>query len=76
MDNISLTGVSDIVAVSSTVFLTIERDGLYGGNTSSPATFKKIFKIDLSNATDISDALMVQLENVMVVKQWKNLIIW
>lgn len=57
MDNVSLTGVSDIVAVSSTVFLTIERDGLYGGNTSNPATFKKVFKIDLSTATDISDPL-------------------
>ena len=56
MDNITLTGVSDIVAVNATTFLTVERDGLYGGNSTSPATFKKIFKIDLSNATDISDA--------------------
>lgn len=56
MDNISLTGVSDIVAVNSTTFLTVERDGNYGGATTNPATFKKIFKIDLSNATDISDA--------------------
>lgn len=55
MDNITLTGVSDIVAVSATTFLTIERDGLYGGATTSPATFKKVFKIDLSAATDISD---------------------
>lgn len=56
MDNISLTGVSDIVAVNSTTFLTIERDGNYGGAATNPATFKKVFKIDLSNATDISDA--------------------
>jgi len=56
MDNTTLTGVSDIVAVNSTTFLTIERDGLYGGAASSPATFKKVFKIDLSGATDISDA--------------------
>lgn len=56
MDNVSLTGVSDIVAVNSTTFLTVERDGNYGGAATSPATFKKIFKIDLSNATDISDA--------------------
>ncbi|CAM4235390.1 Uncharacterized conserved protein [Pedobacter westerhofensis] len=56
MDNITLTGVSDIVAVNTTTFLTVERDGLYGGNSTSPATFKKIFKIDLSNAADISDA--------------------
>lgn len=56
MDNTTLTGVSDIVAVNSTTFLTIERDGLYGGAASNPATFKKVFKIDLSGATDISDA--------------------
>lgn len=56
MDNASLTGVSEIVALTSTTFLTLERDGLYGGNSSAPATFKKIFKIDLTGATDISDA--------------------
>ncbi|SFM89903.1 Esterase-like activity of phytase [Chitinophaga sp. YR627] len=55
MDNTSLTGVSEIVAVNSTTFLTLERDGLFGGATTNPATFKKVFKIDLSNATDISD---------------------
>jgi hypothetical protein len=56
MDNITLTGVSDIVAVNATTFLTIERDALFGGAATNPATFKKIFKIDLSAATDISDA--------------------
>ncbi|SEB08694.1 esterase-like activity of phytase family protein [Pedobacter hartonius] len=55
MDNVTLTGVSDIVAVNSTTFLTVERDGNYGGAATNPATFKKIFKIDLSKATDISD---------------------
>lgn len=55
MDNISLTGVSDIVAVNATTFLTIERDGLYGGATTNPATFKKVFKISITGATDISD---------------------
>ena len=55
MDNVTLTGVSDIVAVNSTTFLTVERDGNYGGAATNPATFKKVFKIDLSNATDISD---------------------
>ncbi len=53
MENTTLTGCSEILAVNVTTFLTIERDGLYGGN---PSTFKKIFKIDVSNATDISDA--------------------
>jgi len=55
MDNTSLTGVSEIVAVNSTTFLTLERDGLFGSAATNPATFKKVFKIDLSNATDISD---------------------
>ncbi|RZJ68366.1 MAG: esterase-like activity of phytase family protein [Flavobacterium sp.] len=55
MDNSSLTGVSDIVAVNATTFLTIERDGLFGGDATSPAAFKKVFKIDISMATDISD---------------------
>ena len=57
MDNITLTGVSDIVAVNATTFLTIERDGLYGGAPTNPATFKKVFKISLTGATDISDDL-------------------
>lgn len=56
MDNVTLTGVSDIVAVNNTTFLTIERDGLYGGAPTNPATFKKVFKISIDGATDISDA--------------------
>jgi hypothetical protein len=56
MDNTSLTGVSEIVAVNATTFLTIERDGLYGGAPTNPSTFKRIYKIDISQATDISDA--------------------
>jgi hypothetical protein len=56
MDNTTLTGVSDIVAVNATTFLTIERDGLFGGDSANPAAFKKVIKIDISNATDISDA--------------------
>lgn len=55
MDNTSLTGVSDIVAVNATTFLTVERDGNYGGAPTNPATFKKVFKISLDGATDISD---------------------
>lgn len=55
MDDPSLTGCSEITAVNATTFLTIERDGLYGGAATNPSKFKKIFKIDISNATDISD---------------------
>ena len=56
MENTSLTGCSEILALSATSFLTIERDGLFGGAATNPATFKKVFKIDISAATDISDA--------------------
>lgn len=56
MDNAALTGCSEITALNATTFLTIERDGLYGGAPTNAATFKKIFKIDISAATDISDA--------------------
>jgi hypothetical protein len=56
MDNTTLTGVSDIVAINATTFLTIERDGLFGGAATNPAAFKRVFKIDISAATDISDA--------------------
>ena len=76
MDNITLTGVSDIVAINSTTFLTIERDGLYGGAVTNPAAFKKVFKIDLSNATDISDAangITGKLYNGKTVEELNNL---
>jgi hypothetical protein len=56
LDNPSLTGCSEVAAISSTTFLALERDGLYGGNSTSPATFKKVYKFDLAGATDISDA--------------------
>lgn len=55
MDNPSLTGVSEILAVNATTFLTLERDGGYAGALTGAATFKKVFKIDVSGATDISD---------------------
>lgn len=54
-ENASLTGVSEILAVNNTTFLSLERDGDYGGAPTNPATFKKVFKIDISQATDISD---------------------
>ena len=76
MDNTTLTGVSDIVAVSSTTFLTIERDGNFAGASANPATFKKVFKIDLSNATDISDpanGTNGKLYNGKTVEEMNNL---
>jgi hypothetical protein len=44
------TGVSEILAINATEFLVLERDG--GKRTKAP--FRKIFKIDLSRATEIS----------------------
>lgn len=76
MDNTTLTGVSDIVAVNSTTFLTIERDGNFAGAATNPATFKKVFKIDLSNATDISDpanGTNGKLYNGKTVEEMNNL---
>ncbi len=75
MDNATLTGCSEIAAITNTTFLAIERDGLYGGNTTSPATFKKVFKFDLAGATDISDAANTaagKLYNNLTVEQLKD----
>lgn len=55
MENASLTGCSELAAITNTTFLALERDGDYGGNPAKPATFKRIYKFDITNATDISD---------------------
>ncbi|WP_138993230.1 esterase-like activity of phytase family protein [Larkinella sp. C7] len=55
MENASLTGCSEVAAITNTTFLALERDGDYGGNPAKPATFKRIYKFDLAGATDISD---------------------
>jgi hypothetical protein len=75
MDNASLTGCSEIAAITNTSFLALERDGLYGGNGTSPATFKRVFKFDLAGATDISDASNAtggKLYGGLTVEQLKN----
>jgi hypothetical protein len=75
MDNATLTGCSEVAAITNTTFLALERDGLYGGNATSPATFKKVFKFDLAGATDISDAanpVTGKLYNGLTVEQLKN----
>lgn len=43
-------GVNELLAINEHEFLVLERDGKAG----SAATFKKIFKIDLNDATDVS----------------------
>lgn len=43
-------GISEILAVSATEFLVLERDGLGGLD----AKFKQVFRIDIAGATDVS----------------------
>jgi hypothetical protein len=45
------TAVSEITAMSATTFLVDERDGKF-----PPSAFKKLFKIDLTGATDVGPA--------------------
>jgi hypothetical protein len=75
MENASLTGCSEIAAITNTTFLTLERDGNFGGAATSPALVKKIHKIDLAGATDISDPLNGEtgrLYNGLTVEQLKD----
>ncbi|WP_421826343.1 esterase-like activity of phytase family protein [Larkinella sp.] len=75
MENASLTGCSEVAAITNTTFLALERDGDYGGNPAKPATFKRIYKFDLAGATDISDpanGVGGKLFNGMTVEQLKD----
>ena len=56
MDNTSLQAVSEITAIDNNNFLVLERDGLFATDANRSTVFKKIFKINISGATDISDA--------------------
>ncbi|MDF2852778.1 MAG: hypothetical protein K0S31_3463 [Sphingobacterium multivorum] len=56
MERTDLQAVSEIAAVSNSTFIVLERDGEYATETTRSTVFKKIYKIDLSGATDISDA--------------------
>jgi hypothetical protein len=49
------TVVSEIAAVTDHTFVVIERDQLYQGDPKSPSKLKRIYKIDIAQATDISD---------------------
>ncbi len=48
------TAVSEITAVTNTTFLVLERDGKTPGKDQG--IVKKVYKIDISNATDVTDA--------------------
>ena len=54
MDAVSSV-VSEIAAVTNTTFIVSERDQLFPGDPKSPAKVKRIYKIDIAKATDISD---------------------
>jgi hypothetical protein len=51
------TGISEIVAIKDHEFLVLERDG-------SKSAFRKIFKIDLAKATDVSGIDTLPLKSV------------
>ncbi|WP_420148989.1 esterase-like activity of phytase family protein [Spirosoma sp.] len=75
MENASLTGCSEVAAITNTTFLALERDGDYGGNPAKPATFKRIYKFDLAGATEISDPANSdggKLFNGLTVEQLKD----
>jgi len=47
--------VSEIAAVTNTTFIVSERDQLFAGDAKSPAKLKRVYKIDIAGASDISD---------------------
>ena len=47
--------VSEIAAVTGHTFIVLERDQLYPGDPGKPSKLKRIYKIDISQATDVSD---------------------
>jgi hypothetical protein len=47
--------VSEIAAVTDHTFIVSERDQLFQGDPKSPSKLKRIYKIDIAQATDISD---------------------
>ena len=55
IDRANLQANSEIVAISNTTFLVLERDGEYATSANKATVIKKIYKIDISGATDISD---------------------
>lgn len=55
MESPSLQAVSEITAIDNNNFLVLERDGQFATEANRNTVFKKIFKINLSGATDISD---------------------
>ena len=55
MESPTLQAVSEITAIDNNNFLVLERDGLFATDANRATVFKKIYKISLTGATDISD---------------------
>lgn len=55
IERANLQAVSEITAITNTTFLVLERDGEYGTEANKSTLFKRVYKIDLAGATDISD---------------------
>ncbi|MBC3783801.1 esterase-like activity of phytase family protein [Spirosoma utsteinense] len=55
IERANLQAVSEITAITNTTFLVLERDGEYGTDANKSTLFKRVYKIDLTGATDISD---------------------
>ncbi|AQX11295.1 esterase-like activity of phytase family protein [Elizabethkingia meningoseptica] len=55
MENKDLQAVSEIAAVDNTTFLVLERDGEYATAANRSSVFKRVYKIELDGATDVSD---------------------
>lgn len=55
IERANLQANSEIVAVTNTTFLVLERDGEFCTDANKNTLFKRVYKIDLTGATDISD---------------------
>ncbi len=59
--------VSEITFVDDTTMLVLERDGKFASEDVVP--FKRIYKIDISSATDISNMVIEMLSNEQLAQQ-------
>ena len=55
IERANLQANSEIAAITNTTFLVLERDGEYGTDANKSTLFKRVYKIDITGATDISD---------------------
>lgn len=75
IENSKLQAISEITAITNTTFLVLERDGEYATSTNKETVVKKIYKIDLvgaTNITDPNDAIGGKLYNGKTVEELKT----